>query len=200
MSFLWRGAVLAGGASRRMGRDKATLLLAGEPLWQRQVRVLREAGAAEVALVRAPDQPALDADLPHLRDSVRGVGPLAGLHAALAADGAPLVAILAVDMPRIDAAWFRWLLGFCSAETGAVALHAGGSEPLAAFYPRAALPLVTRHLESADHALRSLVTALVSARLVTAVPLPAQLLPHLSNWNSPTDLPAAACTANPPEI
>jgi molybdopterin-guanine dinucleotide biosynthesis protein A len=32
--------LLAGGCSRRMGVDKATLLISGEPLWKRQLRVL----------------------------------------------------------------------------------------------------------------------------------------------------------------
>jgi molybdopterin-guanine dinucleotide biosynthesis protein A len=72
--------------------------------------------------------------------------------------------------------------------TGAVAQHTGGFEPLAAFYPCSALPLVASQLESGDHRLRSLVAALVEARHVAAVSLPARPRPQLANWNSPSDV------------
>lgn len=54
------GAVMAGGQSRRMGSDKALLGLSGEPLWQRQSRVLQAAGATAVGVVRQVGQPALE--------------------------------------------------------------------------------------------------------------------------------------------
>src|SRR5689334_7699439 len=50
------GAVMAGGQSRRMGQDKALLILDGEPLWHRQARVLRAAGAGTVGVVRQREQ------------------------------------------------------------------------------------------------------------------------------------------------
>lgn len=200
MRLPWRGAVLAGGASLRMGRDKATLLVDGEPLWRRQVRVLREAGADSTALVRSPGQPALDSTMPPLRDTVLNAGPLAGLHAALSAEGAPLVAVLAVDMPRIDAAWFRWLLESCAENRGAVAHHASGTEPLAAFYPRAALPQIVRQLARGDYALSLLVASLTAEGYVAAVPLPAKRLPCLANWNFPGDFGGEPTDHSPQEI
>src|SRR5579859_3408011 len=77
------GTVLAGGKSRRMGRDKAMLDRNGEPLWRRQSRVLRELGADPVTLVRRRGQPQLGGNVRLLYDTVDGVGPLAGLHVAL---------------------------------------------------------------------------------------------------------------------
>jgi molybdopterin-guanine dinucleotide biosynthesis protein A len=192
MSLAWDGVVLAGGESRRMGRDKATLTLDGELLWRRQIRVLREAGAASVAIVRAPDQPALANDVPHLRDQIRDVGPLAGLHAALAAPGASLVAVLAVDLPRIDASWFNTLLSYCTETTGAIVQHAGRFEPLAAFYPRAALPQLEHLLAQRNHRLQSLAALLVAAQMIAPVTLPSEALTALANWNFPSDLPASA--------
>ena len=78
------GVVLAGGDSRRMGCDKAEIVIGGEPLWRRQVRVLRTAGADPVMLVRRPGQSAPDG-IPILRDGVGDAGPMAGLQAALSA-------------------------------------------------------------------------------------------------------------------
>ena len=79
------GAVLAGGESRRMGRDKAWLRIAGEPLWRRQVNVLRAAGAEPVWVVRRRGQRGLSGEISHVWDAWENAGPLAGLEAALTA-------------------------------------------------------------------------------------------------------------------
>src|SRR5438876_823410 len=127
------GAVLAGGESRRMGRDKAALVIGEQLLWQRQVKLLRDAGAGTVGVVRRPGQPALDlpADIPLWQDAVSGIGPLAGVHAALAACSTGWLAIVATDMPRLESGWFQWLGGFCSPGCGAMARRRNGAhEPL----------------------------------------------------------------------
>ena len=182
------GAVLAGGASRRMGRDKALLLCRGELLWRRQMRVLRDAGAKPVVLVRRRGQPELDEQTRSLRDTVEGAGPLAGLHAALAACRTRWVAVLAVDMPHIDAAWFRRLYGFCRAGAGAAARTASGFEPLAAIYPREALPELTTRLRRGDRSLQGLVAELVRAGRMIEVSSAAVERSRLANWNAPENV------------
>ena len=80
------GAVLAGGQSRRMGRDKATLPHEGRPMWERQASILRTAGADVIAVIRQPGQAPLG--LPenvHLwHDSFTDAGPLAEIGWACA--------------------------------------------------------------------------------------------------------------------
>lgn len=181
------GTVLAGGESRRMGRDKAMLSWEGELLWLRQRRVLGECGADPVTVVRRRGQPPLGEQEHLLYDTMEGVGPLAGLHAALLACWTDLLAVLAVDMPAIDAAWFRWLGGFCRPGAGAVVRTAAGFEPLAAIYPREALAAVVSHLEPGDRSLQSLVAALVDAQRLVAVPLPAGWHKRITNLNTIND-------------
>lgn len=191
MSRAWSlsGAVLAGGASRRMGRDKALLDCSGEPLWRRQVNVLRGSGATPVALVRRRGQPELDEHVRQLHDTVDGAGPLAGLQAALTACPALWLAVLAVDMPKIDPAWFRWLCSFCRPGVGAVARVASGFEPLAAIYPREALATATEQVRLGRCSLQHLVIALVQARRMTALHLPASEAGRIANWNMPDERP-----------
>lgn len=99
------GIVLAGGASRRMGRDKATLMVGGQTLVERVVATVGTR-CAPVFVVAAPGQalPALPAQI--LRDEVRGVGPLLatalGLRVAAAA-GLEHAFVCAVDMPYLTA-------------------------------------------------------------------------------------------------
>ena len=188
MAWSLSGAVLAGGESRRMGRDKAMLDFQGTPLWRRQLTVLREAGAEPVAVVRRNGQARLDECTPHLRDTVEGAGPLAGLHAALVAARTHWIAVLAVDMPQIDAAWFRWLGQFCRTGAGAVVQIPSGFEPLAAIYPREAITLTTSHLRSENRSLQDLIASLVQSEQMAAIRLPESEHRRLANWNRPTDL------------
>lgn len=189
------GAVLAGGHSRRMGRDKASLPHEGRPLWARQAGILRQAGADPVAVVRAPGQPPLGLpdDLLLWHDAVTAAGPLAGLHTALSQSRTLLVAVLAVDMPRIDAWWFQWLGTHCGSNIGAVASRPDGRhEPLAAIYPRTALAEVTRRLvPGADLSLQALARVLMERHLVRSVPLKADELWRVTNWNTPADASAS---------
>lgn len=181
------GVVLAGGASRRMGRDKALLRVAGEPLWRRQVKVLRAAGAEPVAIVRRDGQRVLDREILHLRDAWEDAGPMAGLEVALSEMEGRWVAVLAVDMPGIEAAWFKWLHGFCGPGRGAVVRHAGGSEPLAAIYPREARAVVSRRLKAGRLSMQELVTALARGRRMHVVRVEGAEKGRWRNWNTPED-------------
>ena len=181
------GALLAGGGSRRMGRDKALLDCNGEPLWQRQVRMLREAGARPAIVIRRSGQPRLGERMHHAHDTIEGAGPLAGLHAALAACRTHWLAVLAVDMPLINAAWFRWLGQFCRPGVGAVARVPSGFEPLAAIYPREAIAIATSHLRLGNRSMQDLITTLIRNGRMTDVRLPASERRRVANWNMPAD-------------
>jgi molybdenum cofactor guanylyltransferase len=99
------GLVLAGGESRRMGRDKATLVVPGgtTTLVEHVVDIVSQR-CAPVFVMAAPGQPLPALPVPILRDELRGQGPLRatgrGLRAAAAA-GARLAFVSAVDMPSL---------------------------------------------------------------------------------------------------
>lgn len=99
------GVVVAGGESRRMGRDKATLPLPGGTgtMVERVVDVVSQR-CSPVYVMAAPGQPLPALSVPILRDEVRGLGPLPatgrGLRAAAAA-GARYAFVAAVDMPSL---------------------------------------------------------------------------------------------------
>lgn len=184
------GAVLAGGQSSRMGRDKATLPHLGRPMWLRQAEVLLAAGADAIAVVRAPGQAplGLPENIALWHDLVPGAGPLAGLHAALSRCRTHLLAVLAVDMPRIDAWWFQWLGSYCGSAIGAMACRPDGRhEPLAAIYPREVLAEVETRLHGEDCSLQALATALIAQHRLRSVPLPAGDLWRVANWNTPDE-------------
>lgn len=178
------GVVLAGGESRRMGRDKALVEVDGEPLWKRQLGVLLGAGASRAVLIRRGGQEPIAYPDCHL-DRVPDSGPLAGLHAAMEIGGHPLVAVLAVDMPGIDAAWFIWLRSLCRPGVGAVAGSAGALEPLAAIYPAGALPEVAGRLARRELSVQGLARALAAAGRMTVAEVPAGYAGSLASLNEP---------------
>ena len=79
------GAVLAGGASTRMGTDKAFIEIEGEPMAARAAGALRAAGAAPVLVVGGDHSRFSDLGLVHVPDRHPGQGPLGGVITALGA-------------------------------------------------------------------------------------------------------------------
>lgn len=97
------GVVLAGGRSRRMGRDKARLLLQGEPLIARAVRRL-QAAARWVMVVAAWPATYAFVGVPCIPDIEPDQGPLVGLWSAAWAAHTPYLALVACDMPFLNPA------------------------------------------------------------------------------------------------
>lgn len=135
MAERWAGAVLTGGASARMGRDKAGIQIAGAPMADRVVAALRAAGAAEVTRIGGPTG--------DIADDHPGQGPLAGVLSALAWSPAPIVVVAPCDLLRPDASAFRRLAAAASGAVAAVphpdrplpiALRAEAARPLAAAF------------------------------------------------------------------
>ena len=96
------GAVLAGGASRRMGAPKATLELGGRPLLEYPLAAVQGAGL-EPAVVAKRDSPLPPLAVPRWDEPAEPTHPLTGIVAALvAARGRPVLAV-ACDMPFVTA-------------------------------------------------------------------------------------------------
>lgn len=96
--------VLAGGASRRMGSDKALLVVDGRPLARRTADVLVAAGASEVLVVGGDAAALRPLGLEVVADRHVGEGPLGGLVTALDAAANEVVVVLACDLPYADPA------------------------------------------------------------------------------------------------
>lgn len=186
-------ALLAGGKSTRMGRDKCLLELAGLPLWRRQLNVL--ASLSDDLMVVAPERPAwLPADARFVPDAAPNSGPLAGLVAALSAMRHERLLVLAVDLPRVTP---DLLARLASAKTALVPQIGEPFEPLCATYPRAAHPVAAAHLARGDLALQSLVRALGTTGLIHPLTLSASEAATFVNLNHPHDLAAFASPAAP---
>ncbi|WP_436795953.1 molybdenum cofactor guanylyltransferase [Actinospongicola halichondriae] len=112
------GAVLCGGASRRMGSDKALVTVDGVAMACRVAHALQEAGAGNVVAVGGDHVALGELGLDLVADRWPGEGPLGGVISALRAPGPQdLVAVLSCDLLDPDPAAVRRLVASLS-ETG----------------------------------------------------------------------------------
>lgn len=94
--------ILAGGASRRMGRAKSRLEIDGEPLVERLAARFAPCTAG-VWIVAKPDSGLEDLGWPLVYDAAAGRALVHGIAAALRTPGPAWRFLLACDMPRVDA-------------------------------------------------------------------------------------------------
>ncbi len=180
--------ILAGGKSSRMGCDKAFLEMGGQTLLARQIQLVRNAGAEEVFISGRADADYSLFGCRVLQDKFPDTGPLAGIERALDAISSPLLLVLAVDLPGMSADWLRQLAARCSENSGAVPRVKGNLEPLAAFYPKAALPLAVALLDENSCAVKHFAKRCAQARLVNFVDVAGDEARFFLNCNSPADL------------
>ncbi|MFC4075676.1 molybdenum cofactor guanylyltransferase [Salinithrix halophila] len=155
--------LLAGGESRRMGRNKAYLPLAGEPMAARILHRLKGVGKPLLAAGCRPF-PSIPG-IPVVQDHWPGCGPLAGIHAGLVYGNSELNLVVACDMPFVSRELAGFLLEKAEKIPGADALvprAEGRIHPLFAVYRRRTFPFleeilqentdrsVTRFLERTD--------------------------------------------------
>jgi molybdopterin-guanine dinucleotide biosynthesis protein A len=98
------GAVLAGGRSRRMGRDKALLEVGGRPMAQSVLDALEAAGVDPLFVVGGDARRLSVLGATVLADLFPGQGPLGGVLTALrhVGDTAELLLVAACDLPDLD--------------------------------------------------------------------------------------------------
>lgn len=145
-------AVLAGGASSRMGRDKSLLTLNGERLIERVVQRLRLLSDDLMVVTNTPQKYAfLPDDIRFIPDITGpGQGPLAGIASAVSAAQHERVVVVATDMPFLNPTLLRYLATLAPTADVIVPVIAedGYPETLHAVYAKSALPAITAQLAS----------------------------------------------------
>jgi molybdopterin-guanine dinucleotide biosynthesis protein A len=140
--------VLAGGASRRMGRPKAWLEV-GEKFLLRYV-VDRLAPAFSEVMISFADPEQLEEPLPYriVFDRKRSAGPLAGLEAGLLAARNEVVFAVACDMPYVTQDVAHMATAAARRSDAAIPRIDGRPEPVCGAYGRSALQAITEALNA----------------------------------------------------
>ena len=180
--------LLAGGESRRMGKDKATLLFRGKPLWQIQLELLRKLEPTEIFVSARANPVWRPADVQFVADDPPSRGPLSGLAASLARMRIEHLLALAIDMPFMTEKYLRFLCTSIQLGCGVVARLNDRFEPLAAIYPREASADFRHALSGQDFSLQTLTNRLVAAGKLRVIPVTSQERKLFRNMNEPADL------------
>ncbi len=180
--------ILAGGQSRRMGRDKALIDYRGQPIIAHVINTLHALSDDIVVVSNRSDlygsfgaRVVPDYDPP--------CGPLGGIAAGLQAAQYPLAVVVACDMPFLNMKLLRWLIDLAEGYDAVVPQTGDEFEPLHAVYRRECHSPIVRHIERGE---RRVISFFADVRL-RPVPEPEwrRLDPagrSLVNLNTPDDL------------
>ena len=189
------GAVLTGGASRRMGRDKALIQVEGVRMVDRVAAVLAAAGCSNVVAV-GPRQ--LAGDVAHIDDLYPGEGPLGGVLTAMGSVASVAsvdswLCVVACDLPWLDVDSIDALhravasaaaAGQNAAEVDVVVARTDRVEPLCALWNPRCRDAVQQAFDSGQRSVLEVFKAL------NVIEVPVRPL-ALRNVNTPEDLPTS---------
>jgi len=145
--------VLAGGMSRRLGRNKALEPIGGQPLICRVTDRLAQVAGGLVVVVNEAERATL-LPLPSgarvTVDKYPGKGSLGGLFTGLSAATQPWAVMVACDMPFLSVALLRHMLSLREGHDAVVPVVEDRPEPLHALYSTRCLPFMERRLQADD--------------------------------------------------
>lgn len=178
--------ILAGGMSRRMGRDKAALPFGDETMLSRLVRIYRP--HFDLIAVSVNTAGRFDTyGAMEVVDRHPGDGPLAGLEAAFLDTGADLIFLTGTDLPLGDAALALHLVEARGEHDVCLIRSEKGPEPLFAVYSSSCLKAIQTALAQGRRSMFSLL------QQVDTLEIPAESLTEfpvrqvLTNVNDPVE-------------
>jgi molybdenum cofactor guanylyltransferase len=180
--------LLAGGESRRMGRDKATVFFRGKPLWQIQLETVRNLKPVEILVSARTDPVWRPHDMLFVADIPPSRGPLSGLAASIERITTSHLLALAIDMPQMTETYLKFLYTQIKPGCGVVPKIDNRAEPLAAIYPREAASQFRSALRSAEFSLQSVTRDLAAAGKLREIAVPEQQTKLFLNFNAQDEL------------
>ncbi|MEE9227090.1 MAG: molybdenum cofactor guanylyltransferase [Acidobacteriota bacterium] len=186
------GAILAGGRSRRMGRDKALLPYSGRPLVLHAAETLGEV-VPEVAVIASRGSGYDFLPVPVIEDRFPDRGPLGGLHAALVHAAGRPVFCLACDLPLVGPDLIRYIIDFAGPDAASraafvkVPAMAGRVQPLCGWYAPGCLGPVEKWLRQGRGKVLDFLEEIPTVQVPLAADLPFFREDLLANLNREED-------------
>ncbi|MFQ5641204.1 MAG: molybdenum cofactor guanylyltransferase [bacterium] len=147
--------ILAGGQSRRMGRNKALLKKDGQTLIERVISAL-PAKREDIKIVACASHDYDFLSIPVIPDRIPGLGPIGGIHAGLTDSGYQANFFVACDLPFISCELIEKILKNYAGQDVFGVRSNRGREPLCTVYSKRCLPAIESQIQTEDYSLHNL--------------------------------------------
>jgi len=180
-------AILAGGASVRMGRDKATLLVKDRPLISYVYDKVKD--VFEDIIILSNNSYVLNGiHVPVIKDIVPIQSTLTGIASALIHTQNPYVFVVACDMPNLSREGILYLMENAQGEDIIIPRTEKGYEPLHAIYNRTCIPYMLSLIERREFKISS-IFPYVNVKVIDDSPIfQKNHMPVFININTTEDL------------
>ena len=139
------GIILAGGENSRMGENKAFVVIDGERLIDRILKIFRDLFKDVIVVTNSPLD-YLDLDVTLVTDIYPGKKALGGIYTGLFYAACPHAFVAACDMPYLNPRFIAWMMEQAPAYDLVVPESPDGLEPLHAIYAKSCLPHMQRRI------------------------------------------------------
>jgi molybdenum cofactor guanylyltransferase len=136
------GVLIAGGKSRRMGRDKRFLTVGGISLFHRTLTLLEQMFPETIVVLAEPVESLEVRGGRVVYDVIPNAGSLGGLYTGLMAASHVRIFAVACDMPFLNSDVIRFMASFDTTADIVVAKLENGFQPLHALYSRSCIPFL----------------------------------------------------------
>ncbi|KAA3619729.1 MAG: molybdenum cofactor guanylyltransferase [Calditrichaeota bacterium] len=185
-------AILAGGKSTRMGRNKALLKINGKSLIAHVYEALKSL-TKEICIIGSSAEEYDFLNIPVFPDMIASIGPLAGIYTALSRSNKSHCFVVACDMPFISKKLLIKMAENIKPQTITTIRTTKGLEPLCSIYPGEALAITKKLVHKKQFRTSRLFDHLPTIEIpVTEVPFGDHVL---FNINTPDDLSDALSQA-----
>lgn len=196
------GILLAGGRSRRMGKDKRLLFVGDHTLLERSLAVLQDVFQS-VSIVIGDDSTKIEARVPVWRDLIPNRGSLGGIYTGLKLARTPHIFVVACDMPFIRPIVIQYLVSLKNDVDVVIPCSEFGPQPTHALYSGRCLPVIEKMVQSGRLSIKDIVNeASLRVRWVQQAEM-SNLDPEgrsFFNVNTPEELEAARKMAGPSPV
>lgn len=177
-------AIFVGGKSRRMGRDKATIL------WKNKTFIEHIADSARAAdlpiYLIGREKMSVVPDARGIPDDIPQLGPIGGLLTALRVHNDPIIAV-ACDTPHLSVDAFNWLIysWYQKKKPKAVITTTNRQiQPLFSLYTPALQPKIEQQIATNRRSL----LALIKKERLLQIKIPEQFVSEVFGYNDPLSL------------
>jgi molybdopterin-guanine dinucleotide biosynthesis protein A len=148
------GIILAGGKSKRMDTDKASLKLDGKTLLERCVKLIHP--FCKTILISSNNPAHKNFGCKIISDEILDCGPIGGIYSCLKQSKTNWNFVISVDSIFVETKFVKFLISEIEEFEAVVPIHSKGKEPLIALYHKNCLVEIEKMIHSGDFKMQNL--------------------------------------------